>query len=135
MKKALLLLLALFTLCAPAQADGPPRDTADFYTLRPERYENKNVTLYVAYTMQWKYEGPSIPDGFRPLTLFTSYQGERGGYINALVSDDKYAKIVRDYGSKPRYDGSNKIKSDRLTCLFYKWKDKSGGVEWVVVVK
>lgn len=137
-KLAALILFALIPVFAFAQS-GPPRNTADFYKLKPDQWINKQITLYVAAADQWNYEGPAIPAGFRPLSLFTAYQGESGGWIKALVSDAAYHKIVRDYGAKPQYSqnaqGKLVVASKRLNCLFYEWKDVMGGKEWIVIVK
>lgn len=135
MKHILPILITLFILVPAAQADGPPRGTADYYKLTPEKFNNKQITLYVSAVSQWSYEGSDVPPGFRPAWFSTAAGGESGGMIKALISEKRYASIVRNYGSKIELNNNYKIKSKRLNCLFYQMDLKSGGRTWIVVVR
>lgn len=138
MKKKLIIPTIIYLIFL-STISAAPRFTADFYLGDRERYENKVLTFYVAYTSPWKvtFDHAVLKD-YHPFTITTYYQGERGGSLYCLVHKSKARYFVRKYGTKMEFKkdlkGNPKVISKQLKAKFYKWHF-TGGHEWVAIVK
>ena len=102
MKKLLCFLLLAF-VTVPLQANN--MKSASFYLNTPEKYENKKITVYVAYV----YRAGAIES--RDGVLYRAYTMSRDdrdtSFINVLVPTDKTESFARRYGSDFLYSGGN----------------------------
>ena len=102
MKKLLyLLLLAVVTL--PLQANN--MKSASFYLNAPEKYEDKKITVYVAYVS--RRGSIESRDGVLYYAYTMSRDDRDTSFINVLVPTDKAESFARRYGSDFLYSGGN----------------------------
>jgi hypothetical protein len=98
--KHLLVILSLLAAISIHAVANTTRD-AQYYLNTPEKFENKPITLYVAFVRR------SSAVDVRDSVLFSAYTMDRDdkstSYINVLVPQSKAESFARRYGTDFKY--------------------------------
>ena len=137
--KRLIFSILLASFCTLASA-AIPRNTADFYKSDPLKWMGTPVTIYISDVKPSSFVAK---DGYVSFHCWTAYQGERGGYIYALVKADKARAFGRDYSDvEPRIrvhmdnttQKDGEVASKMAKGIFYKVKWENGTDEYVLII-